>query len=74
MKVKQLIKILQKLPQNDEVLAREYEAYDESEVCAGIHSIEPRRIYDNDTKMGDRRVVLITIKEYGEEEFELIEE
>lgn len=70
MKVKHLIAKLQKLGQNDEVMFGGITDYIEP-----LKSVQVRRVYDNDTKNGERRVVLLNGFDYGDAEtFEIINE
>ncbi len=71
MKVKQLINRLQKMNQNDEVLLTDA---DNGEWGEQIQVIDVRRVIDNEARNGQRRVVVITTKEYGYDCFEFINE
>ncbi len=71
MNVDQLLSKLQQLDKTDEVLVTDA---DMGEYGSQIERIDIRRIYDNGAEGGERRVVVITMKEYGNREFEFINE
>lgn len=69
MNVEQIIAELQKLPAKDEVII----SLAGGETGCQLEYVTVRRVYDNDAKSGDRRVVVIMLKPYGEDEYEFIE-